>query len=169
MFPFLTLQQLQVSGLPHPLQPLNTWVWCVLWCLVYWTKNRFWFLLWVVPHFVNIFAGCYWTYDTEWVCRMQFTFLSLFPPILSLRCPTDTCLSLKHMLHTWKHLLNFVLAWFSNVRISPLGRHLDPYTDITSSTCLSAWCTVEPQFTNLIRSWRPFVNWNVRKPKLFFP
>jgi hypothetical protein len=29
--------------------------------------------------------------------------------------------------------------------------------------------TVEPRFTNLIRSWRPFVNRNVRKPKLFFP
>jgi hypothetical protein len=29
--------------------------------------------------------------------------------------------------------------------------------------------TVEPLFTNLIRSWRPFVTWNVRKPKLFFP
>jgi hypothetical protein len=25
--------------------------------------------------------------------------------------------------------------------------------------------TVEPRFTNLIRSWRPFVNRNVRKPK----
>jgi hypothetical protein len=25
---------------------------------------------------------------------------------------------------------------------------------------------VEPRFTNLIRSWRPFVNRNVRKPKL---
>jgi hypothetical protein len=29
--------------------------------------------------------------------------------------------------------------------------------------------TVEPRFTNLIGSWRPFVNRNVRKPKLFFP
>jgi hypothetical protein len=29
--------------------------------------------------------------------------------------------------------------------------------------------TVGPRFTNLIRSWRPFVNRNVRKPKLFFP
>jgi hypothetical protein len=29
--------------------------------------------------------------------------------------------------------------------------------------------TVEPRFTNLIRSWSPFVNRNVRKPKLFFP
>jgi hypothetical protein len=27
--------------------------------------------------------------------------------------------------------------------------------------------TVEPRFTNLIRSWRPFVTRNVRKPKLF--
>jgi hypothetical protein len=26
--------------------------------------------------------------------------------------------------------------------------------------------TVEPRFTNLIRPWRPFVNLNVRKPKL---
>jgi hypothetical protein len=26
--------------------------------------------------------------------------------------------------------------------------------------------TVEPRFTNLIRSWRPFVNRNIRKPKL---
>jgi hypothetical protein len=26
--------------------------------------------------------------------------------------------------------------------------------------------TVEPRFMNLIRSWRPFVNRNVRKPKL---
>jgi hypothetical protein len=30
-------------------------------------------------------------------------------------------------------------------------------------------CTVEPQFMNLIRSWRPFVTRNVRKLKLFFP
>jgi hypothetical protein len=29
--------------------------------------------------------------------------------------------------------------------------------------------TVEPRFTNLIHSWRPFVTRNVRKPKLFFP
>jgi hypothetical protein len=29
--------------------------------------------------------------------------------------------------------------------------------------------TLGPRFTNLIRSWRPFVNLNVRKPKLFFP
>jgi hypothetical protein len=28
------------------------------------------------------------------------------------------------------------------------------------------YSTVEPRFTNLIRSWRPFVNRNVRKPKL---
>jgi hypothetical protein len=27
---------------------------------------------------------------------------------------------------------------------------------------------MEPRFTNLIRSWRPFVTRNVRKPKLFF-
>jgi hypothetical protein len=29
--------------------------------------------------------------------------------------------------------------------------------------------TVETRCTNLICSWRPFVNQNVRKPKLFFP
>jgi hypothetical protein len=29
--------------------------------------------------------------------------------------------------------------------------------------------TVEPRFTNLIRSWRPFITRNVRKPKLFSP
>jgi hypothetical protein len=28
--------------------------------------------------------------------------------------------------------------------------------------------TVEPWFTNLIRSWRPFVTQNVRKLKLFY-
>jgi hypothetical protein len=33
-------------------------------------------------------------------------------------------------------------------------------------TCMS---TVEPRFTNLIRSWRSFVNRNVRNLKLFFP
>jgi hypothetical protein len=29
--------------------------------------------------------------------------------------------------------------------------------------------TVEPRFTNWVHSWGPFVNRNVRKPKLFFP
>jgi hypothetical protein len=32
----------------------------------------------------------------------------------------------------------------------------------------SVYNTVEPRFTNLIRSWRPFVTRNVRKPKLFY-
>jgi hypothetical protein len=32
--------------------------------------------------------------------------------------------------------------------------------------CLST-STVEPRFTNLIRSWRPFVTRNIRKPKLY--
>jgi hypothetical protein len=30
------------------------------------------------------------------------------------------------------------------------------------------WNTVEPRFTNLIRSWRPFITRNVRKPKLLW-
>jgi hypothetical protein len=37
---------------------------------------------------------------------------------------------------------------------------------VCDSGVLISWHTVEPQFTNLIRSWRPFVTWNVRKPKL---
>jgi len=89
--------------------------------------------------FVNILSGCYWTYVTECVCRMQFTFLSLSPPNLSLRRPTNTYLSLKHILVCASHmenLLNFVLAWFSKVSFSPLGRHLDPCADITSSMSL---------------------------------
>jgi hypothetical protein len=30
-------------------------------------------------------------------------------------------------------------------------------------------CTVGPRFTNLISSWRPFVNRKVRKPQLILP
>jgi hypothetical protein len=37
---------------------------------------------------------------------------------------------------------------------------------ISQGTDLLDQCTVEPRFTNLIRSWRPFVTRNVRKPKL---
>jgi hypothetical protein len=39
----------------------------------------------------------------------------------------------------------------------------------TQSIAVQDQHTVEPRFTNLIRSWRPFVNRNVGKPKLFFP
>jgi hypothetical protein len=42
-----------------------------------------------------------------------------------------------------------------------------------SRFAFKAWClikhrenTVEPWFMNLIHSWRPFITWNVRKPKL---
>jgi hypothetical protein len=38
-----------------------------------------------------------------------------------------------------------------------------------SSKARVKFSTVEPRFTNLIRCWRPLVNRNIRKPKLFFP
>jgi hypothetical protein len=52
--------------------------------------------------------------------------------------------------------------------VHSLEIHVEVYLN-NRTVCLFHASTVGPRFTNLIRSWRPFVNRNVRKPKLFFP
>jgi hypothetical protein len=48
--------------------------------------------------------------------------------------------------------------------VAPVISSLSPY----SRRKASHQSTVEPRFTNLIRSWSPFVTRNVRKPKLLW-
>jgi hypothetical protein len=73
-----------------------------------------------------------------------------------------------------KLLICNLLQYFNDGlnHFSELHLSFEAYCTFRFIFCLSK-CqignTVEPQLTNLICSWRPYVTRNVRKPKLFFP